>query len=268
MNRVYIKIGILSLLLFVTSYYLTDLVFVPIKTHNYFGVTLEYSLKIIVLMLAETYLFSLSVGIWGNWKKHLIVALPPMIGITVVTAQINLFYGITIPAILFVLLCIDIAKSNRLKNTLMIFKPGYIFGLSTGGLLFIFSVMGGLMVILSSPNLPNIDLGKSLSTIVEPQIRKIVSSQVQGLPPAIAQGYMDNMSFSALIESQINNFITPYKNFLHPILAVLMFLLFQFYASIAKIIFSITIGPLFIIAKKLKFFHVEIVTVEKEVLKF
>ena len=268
MNLSYLKIIAISLFLLVSSYFLTNQILVPIETHNYFGFDLSYSLKIVGLMLAVTYLFSLSVGIWGSWKQYIFVALPPIIGISLVTAQINLFYGLVTPTLLFLLLCIDLAKSNGLKNTLLIFKPAYAFALSTGGLLFIFSVIGGLMVIISSPNLPNINIGKSLSTIIEPQIKKMIGSQIQGLAPAVAQGYVNDMNFNALIESQVNNLIAPYKNFLHPILAVFMFLLFQFYASITKIIFSIIIGPLFTVAKKLKFLYVEKVMVEKEVLKF
>lgn len=295
MNRIYIKIGILSLLLLLTSYFLTNTILIPIKTHNYFGVSLEYSLKIIALMLVEVYLFSLSVGIWGNWKQYLFVALPPMLGITLVTIQINIFYGTITSAILFALLCVDIARSNDLKNTLIIFKPIYVLSLSTSGLLFIFSIIGGVMVILSSPDLPKINVGKSLATVIEPQVKKMVSNelqkqtqnemslfnvgvvdpaikeildQAQTQTPVLAQNYVDNINFSSLIENQINNFVTPYKDFLHPILAVLMFLLFQFYASITRVIFAISIEPLFKLAKKLKFLHIEKVTVEKEVLKF
>lgn len=278
-----------------TSYFLTSAILVPVKTHNYFGVNLEYSLKIVALMLTETYLFSLSVGIWGNWKQYFFVALPPILGITVVTAQVNLFYGIIAPLILFALLCVDIAKSNNLKNTLLTFKPTYVLSLSTGGLLFIFSVIGGVMVILSSPNLPKIDIGKSLAVVIEPQLKKMVSNelyrqtqneislfniedidpaikdiidQAQTQTPVLAQNYVENINFTGLIENQINSVVTPYKDFLHPILAVLMFLLFQFYASIAKIIFSISVEPLFNLAKKLNFLRIEKVMVEKEELKF
>jgi hypothetical protein len=151
---------------------------------------------------------------------------------------------------------------------------------------------------MSSPDLPSLNIGKSLANVIEPQIKRLVGDELQkqtqnqmsffnlgnieGLDPAlreiilnakkespaVPQNLINNMDFGSLIENQVNNLIVPYKDFLHPILAVLMFFLFQFYASITRWLFSLTVDPLFAIAKRLNFLKVETITVQKEELKF
>ena len=70
------------------------------------------------------------------------------------------------------------------------------------------------------------------------------------------------------MENQVNALIEPYKNFVHPIMSLLTFLLFSFYASLAHIIYILTVDILFLLAKKTGFYKVETIQVEQEQLTF
>lgn len=268
MIKIYIKAGILSVMLFMASYFLTKLIYLPIHTQKYFGITFQYSVQLIGFMLLLTFLFSLTIGIWSTWRQYLFVALPPILGLTLVTAQINFFYAAIVSIVLYVLLCLDISGANTLKNTLIKFRPQYALRASINGLLFIFSVAGGVMIILSSDKLPKVNFSQTIAQLVEPHVEKLVTNQLQAQLPGISFNLTEHLNFTSVVEEQVSTFIGPYMSFFHPILAVLMFMLFQFYASIAKLIFSFTIGPLFWLAKKVGFLHIEKLMVEKEELKF
>ena len=68
--------------------------------------------------------------------------------------------------------------------------------------------------------------------------------------------------------NKVDELINNYKNFVTPIMMLLIFGVYQFIFSIVFLWFSLTIGPIFFIAKKLKFFTIEEVQITKEILRF
>ena len=300
----HIKTFILTILLLVESLYLTILIGELVQSQNYFTMNFVFSLKIVGLMLAIIYTFSLTVGAWAKWEQYLIVPLPISIGIFLALFQTNLTYAMLIAVFAFVLLIFDIHRSTAIKNLLIKFDPKLILRFSTKGLLFIFSVLGGLMVILNSTYVEPINIGQKISEvagekvneIVEEQFRQQVQEQISPLgitdlseiDPSFApvledlglsSDFLTNANDSVepqdfgidakqIVESQVNNIIEPYKNFVNPVLAVLMFALFQFYAFLAHLIFIATIDLVFWLSKTTHFFKTEKVPVEQERLRF
>ena len=78
----------------------------------------------------------------------------------------------------------------------------------------------------------------------------------------------DKINVGSIVENQVNNYIEPYKGLIRPLMAILVFGLFQFYATIAMLIFMATVDILFMIAKSSKFFNIIEFDVKKEELKF
>ena len=70
------------------------------------------------------------------------------------------------------------------------------------------------------------------------------------------------------MEQEVNNFVGPYKDLVHPIIAVMMFALFQFYAALASILYMITVDGVFWIARKTGFFKSIYEEVKQEILRF
>lgn len=300
----HIKSFILAVLLLAESLLLTLLIGQLIQSQNYFTINFEYSLKIVGLMLACIYTFSLTVGAWDKWEQYVIVPLPVSIGIFLALFQVNITYAVIIAVLAFILLAFDIQRSTNIKNLLIKFDPKLILRFSTKGLLFIFSVLGGLMVILNAAYIEPVNVGQKISDIagekvneiVEDQFRKQIEEQVSPvgitdlnqIDPSLG-GVLEDLGLSAdiltdpgsvfkpgdlgfdtkqIMETQVNNFIEPYKNFVNPVIAVLMFALFQFYAMLAHLLYMATIDLVFWISKKINFFKVDSVTVSKEILKF
>ena len=305
----YIKTFSLTLIIFVISYFLTRTIAEPIKNQDYFSFSAEYAAKIILLMLGNLYAFSLTVGAWNKWEQYLVVSIPVSIAIFFAIFSISPAYALILSFLAGVLLSLDVYKSTRISALMVRFDPKIILRLSTSGLLFVFSIVGGVLVILYSVVAPEFNIGREVSSLVEKPLRSIVETQLrnnleQQLIPLnltgkettnsnvedllkqfgleldveemqnsvneteITEQIVQNLDVKGIVEKEVNGFVGPYKNLVHPILAVLMFALFQFYAAIALFFYVITVDGVFWIARKTGFFKSTEIDVKKEILKF
>ena len=139
-----------------------------------------------------------------------------------------------------------------------------IMRFSTRGMLFLFSILGGVLFILSANNINQLDIGKELGRILDQPIREIVREPTIGNVP-LTSGIIN---VKDIAENQLNELIEPYKHFVNPVMAILTFALFQFYASIAYLIYMLTIDWIYELAKKVKFMKVETLEVVQEQLTF
>jgi hypothetical protein len=73
-----------------------------------------------------------------------------------------------------------------------------------------------------------------------------------------------NSSIISLLTNQINSVVEPYRDLFKPILSIYLFMLFRFIASIAYLIYSVLITPIFHLAKATGFIKIEKVMVEQE----
>lgn len=303
----YIKTISISLILFVQSFILSNLIFAYVKTQNYFSLDLYYSIKVVLLMLLLLVTFSLTVGVWGKYIQYLVVPLPISLAILLATIKYNYSYSFLAFLVTFMLLALDTYKSHQLATQLIKFDPKTILRFSTKGLLFIFSVLGGVLVIINSSYAKTeLNIGKKIAEVAGEPIKNAVYSQLQDtldkeLAPLGVSGLsgldvktqdiltqlgIENLvekdkplsdlvntsnlqiDVNSIIEKQVNNLLSPYKQFIHPILAILVFGVFQLYSLIAYFIYMLIIDLVFLLAKKTGLLHQEKIMVEKEVLKF
>ncbi|OGC68719.1 hypothetical protein A2415_02075 [candidate division WWE3 bacterium RIFOXYC1_FULL_39_7] len=305
----YAKLISLILIIFGSSLLLTLQIAEPIKSQNYFSFSLDYAAKIVLLMVVNLYAFSLTIGAWGKWEQYLIIPLPVSVAIFMVIYTVDIFYAVVLAVLAALFMAFDIQKSTRIRELLTKFDPKIILRLSTSGLLFIFSTIGGALVILYAFVAPEYNVGKEISSIVEKPLKSLVETQLrsnleeqlvplnmsggQNLDPevesllerfgldintadlsksmdskTITDNLIKNLDIKNIVEKEVNGFVSPYKNLVHPILAVLMFALFQFYAAISMFIYLVTIDGIFWLAKKSNFFKTEFEMVQKEILKF
>ncbi|RJR27374.1 hypothetical protein C4561_02375 [candidate division WWE3 bacterium] len=305
----YIKTLFLALIIFFVSYFLTKTISEPIKNQNYFSFSAEYAAKIILLMLVNLYVFSLTVGAWNKWEQYIIVSIPVSLAIFFAIFPISPAYAFILAFLSGTLISFDVYKSTRISQLMIRFDPKIILRLSTSGLLFVFSIVGGVLVILYSYVSPEFNIGKEISSIVEKPLKSIVETQLknnleQQLIPLnltgkeevnssvedllkqfgleleaeeiksnvseteITEQIIQNLDIKSIVEKEINGFVGPYKNLVHPLLAVLMFALFQFYAAIALFLYIITVDGIFWLARKTGFFKSTQIDVKKEILKF
>jgi len=249
-------------------------------------------------MVLIAWTFAISVGSWERGLQYLIIPVPTALAMFLVMAQFNISYAILMTAVTAGLLIYDIWKSTRLSKLLVRFEPTIILKFSTNGLLFLFSILAGVLVMIDPGTVQELNIGKQTADIVGETLDAAIQTQIKNTLNGAPQGYLDQLDPSVvnmlesfglptnlndpmytnpenlgidtkeIVESQVNALIEPYKDFVKPIMALLLFGLFQFYAYLAYIIFSLTVNIIYWVAKKTNFLKTEVIQVDKEILKF
>jgi len=297
-------------MLFIEAFILTFLITGYVVAQNYFTMSWELSLQTVFLMLFLAYTYSLTIGAWNKTEQYIIVPLPISLAIFTAVLQYNFSYAVLAFILSFLLLTLDIYKATRIKNLLIRFDPKIILRLSTTGILFLFSILGAVLVILHSASVQTeLNIGHKIAEVVEAPLKNVVKGQLESsfqdqsmlipgyeldfsnidpsyLPfleqagisnpndlkdiakTSATEQIYDKINVGSIVENQVNNYIEPYKGLIRPLMAILVFGLFQFYATIAMLIFMATVDILFMIAKSSKFFNIIEFDVKKEELKF
>jgi hypothetical protein len=265
-----------------------------------------YSAKVILTMAALTLTFALSMGAWNKWEQYLIVPVPILLAVSVTLLSYSTVYTAIVGAVFAVILILDVHRSSRLREVMVEFQPKLILRLSGRGILLVFSILGGLLVILHSAKIEQrLNIGEKISEWVEQPIKNMVSNQLetqvreetfylQGeqevdlsnvnptLRPILESMDLQKLlsedvntdelvqeaDFGSAIEKGINDALAPFQNFIQPIMAVLVFALYQFYAAIAYMIFMVTVNPLVSLGVKVGLFKKEEIQVTKEIVRF
>ena len=297
-------------MLFIEAFILTFLITQYVVAQNYFSMSWQLSLQTILLMLFLAYTYSLTIGAWDKTEQYFIVPLPISLAIFVAVLQYNFNYAVLGFILAFLLLTLDVYKATRIKNLLIKFDPKIILRLSTTGILFLFSVLGAVLVILHSASIQTeVNIGQKIAEIVETPLKNVVKGQLESsfqdqsmlIPgfeldfsnidpsykPLLEQAGISDTSdlkdlaktsttekiyekinVGSIVENQVNKYIEPYKGLIKPLMAVLVFGVFQFYSAIAMLIFITTVDILFMLAKSTKFFNIVEYDVKKQELKF
>lgn len=294
----YLKIFTIVVMLFFQAYYLSWLISSYVAKGNFFTFDTEFSVMVVLMMVLLAWTFSISVGSWEKNLQYLIIPVPTAAAIFFGLMSTNISYALIMAILSLGLLIYDLWKSTRLSKLLLKFEPTIILKFSTNGLLFLFSVLAGIMVLAAPVNVQEMNIGKQTAEMVGETLDTAIQTQIQNTLSGAPQGYLDQVDPSianmlesfglptnlndpmytdpenlgidtkVIVESQINSLLEPYKDFVKPIMALLLFGLFQFYAYIAYIIFSVTVNAVYWVAKKTSFLKTEVIQVEKEILKF
>lgn len=278
----YVKALVLSVLLVVESYFLSDGLMGYVNSGNFFSPPKEFLIKTILLLLLILYTYFLTVGGWNKWEQYLIVSLPIATGITLRTIQNNSTYGLVIGLVVFLILCYDVFLSTRLKNQMLTFNPKIILKFSTKGVLFTFALTTAIFVFIDKPTQsPNFNLGQKVGeitqnqfdNIIKPQLNKKAKETISEELPAGGNDYMlglpeINLDLRKTIENEFNKIMEPYKGFIPPLIALVVFTFIRFLGGITNWLFTFTIGLVFAFFKKIGFLHINHKQVQKEEIGF
>lgn len=242
--------------------------------------------------------FAISVGAWDTWVQYVVIPFPIASGVFVTLLPINSTHATLMAGAFLALLAYDVYKSTRIKDLLIRFEPSLILRFTTGGLMLLFSIYAGLLVILGTTGKEPLNIGKEISNTFGDNLDKAIQGQIQNSVQELPNDYLtqldpslagmlqqfglptdlkdssflepENLGINSkeIIETQVNTIVEPYKDLINPLMAILMFGIFQFYGAITALIFYILVKPVFWFAKKTGFLKVENITVQKELLKF
>ncbi len=298
----YIKTTVISLFIVGESFLLTKLIAQFIEKQNYFTPDFKFlglSVLFLTLILITNALGS---GSWYKWEQFVFAPLSVAAGIFLVIFPINSAYAIIISFIVIWLIIYDNFLASLLRNQMIKFNPNIILRYSSKGIILAYSITATILVLISTGSQPELNLGSKAADLAEkyiaPKINQEMVQQVnEGLPadqlnrltalgldpakleysesstllnafPNFKNIDLPKMSIRSTVESEVNNIIEPYKRFLNPVMAILMFGLMQFIGFFTFLIYTIMINVVFYVAKKTGFLKISKVMVEKETLHF
>gem|GEM_PF-6764077 len=291
----YIKLSIVTVALFAESLILTRLINTYIATADFFNISIPFSLEVIGFMALISLTFSLTVGAWDAWYFNLLAPAAIASGIMIPLLPTNAAYALIAAGVAFIIIALESYRSYRLKKIFLDFVPLLLLRFAIRGILFVFSILAGLLIILNASNVKQIDFGQLIANVAEKPLKSTVNSQLQqtiekqriysryteeevqqllseygintdtGTEPLTQKVDID---IGGMIKQQVNSFIEPYKEFVRPLIAILVFGMFQIYATISYVIYSILVGVVVAVAKKTGFLREFKETVEKKDLQF
>lgn len=269
-----VKKIIFPIALYIVTLFIGKTILQPILSQNYFTFSINYGLHLCILLYIGSLICTLSIGLWDKWEQYIFVVLPMALSAATVTAYYNIELAIYSFGIFILLVGYGAIKSTQLMNNLIKFSPSAVLRETINAYMFSCAVLAGILVFATTTNVLSFNIGKKISEVAAKPVTKLIESEIQnslgGLVP-FPEGISistDSLDISTLIEDKVNSMVEPYHNFILPILALLIFAMIQFYATITGFIYGLTIDIIFALFKALNFYRVEIKTVEKQVLKF
>jgi hypothetical protein len=258
-----IKTTILSVLLLLQTFLLTQTIIAYVQTQEYFTPPLEISIKIVVLLWTIAITMALTIGMWGKWKQYVFITVPVALAIFVSLIRYNFGNAAVISLGAGAVVCYGVYKSTHLGKLLLRIQPKYMLRYTVKWTLLVLSLLGSAVLILNSTYRPiEFNLGQKISEVAANPIQKITDT------PYSQYLQYANINVQDLVEQQVNDFVEPYKDFVPPLVALLIFGVFQLYTTIAYVLYVLTVDLVFMVAKKTGFLKTETITVEKETLSF
>lgn len=266
----FIKTIFFSVLLFVESLILVNMLSNYAGAKDYFTVDWQFIGIVAGILLSIAYTYALSIGSWDTWLQFVVVPLPISLANALIVARINYLYGLMAFFVSYLFISYDVFFATQLKEQLIKFNPKIILRFSTKGLLFTFALMAGLFVFLTPTSLEELNIINTAAKITETQLKTLIDNSFSGsmeLTLLKNFGLLD-YNYTELLAEQIRTFVEPYRDYVVPILSVLVITSVQFINAIVYIIFALTIDLIYFIAKKLNIIKVEYREVMQEILTF
>ncbi|KKS31774.1 hypothetical protein A2380_01670 [candidate division WWE3 bacterium RIFOXYB1_FULL_43_24] len=289
----YVKLGVLMLALFSETFFLTTLINGFVSKGDFFNISVPFSLQVVGIMTLIILTFALTIGAWDVWYFNIMTPLAIAAGIMVPLLSTSTTYALIIGGVAFILMAAESYRSYRIKRLLIKFEALLVLRFAVRGILLVFSILAGLIIILNASNVKEIDFGQLIAEVAEKPIKSTVNSQLQqtierqtlysGYSPEEVQKLLDeygieagtgtetitnDLDIKSMIQTQVNDLIAPYKELVRPLIAILVFGLFQLYAAVSYAIYSLLVGLIIAIAKKTGLLKIVTETVEKQDLQF
>jgi len=247
---------------------------------------------------------ALLVGAWNTWEQYFLGPIPVAMGLFLATYPINSAYAVVFLIFVIVFMSYEITLAAQLKSQLLVFNPRMVLKFVSKGLILVFSISSAILVVIHAGKEPSINIGNAVGEFVDEhfsfQATKQLNSQYLkdlspeeaerlsafGLDPSLLTNPkviegdptealkelqnrgLEEISLKNAVAKEVNKLVEPYKRFLNPVIAILIFGLIQFLGTISYLFYSLFVGLIFQIAKKTGFFKIETVPAEKETLHF
>lgn len=257
---------IIMLLLFLLSFRATLFLWAFAGNREYFTFGGGYIFKVSATLLLLCYVFAISIGSWRRWEHYLTVPFPIAFGVFLVAASSSLKWGLVIFVVSYLIMVNNIKVSTNLIDNLIKINPRIVLRIPIKSILFMFSVVAAALILLHPAGQQSYDVGQAIADLTSKYLDQFIQ-QRPDLQAIQALGF-EEFDFTTLITDKINNAIEPYKRFVMPIIALLVFGSFQIITLIVFWVFNITIGMLFGLAKRLNIISIEYIDVKKEIIKF
>lgn len=294
----YIKTVFISFLLLIESNLLTREILIYISKRSFFSTDYNSWIIIIILLAAIAITIPLTTGAWSRISQYLIVPIPLTLGLIFAITFMNPKHIAAIALAFFLSSIAFMLFATDTKNKLIVFDPVIIFSRSIRSFMFMYAVLGGFLLFLNTSPGEDFNIIDSTVDIVSNQIVSFIKPQVQTesignrVTELIQKIYGQNLNpqknFNTETQSILNEFgisnidksikdeinsamtlaLTPYKTFILPFMAIMVFALMEFLGFIARIVFFSSAKPLVSLAKSIGFLHIEMIQVEKEELTF
>jgi len=298
----YVKTSIISTLLFAESFLLSGLIISFVNSQKFFAPSWYFMVLVVLLIFLLSVTNALIVGSWDKWEQFVFGPLPISLGLFINTFPINSAYAVVIFLMAYVMLFYEIILASQLKKQMLVFNPRLVLKFTTKGLILVYSLAAALLVIITAGRQPDINIGNRVGEFVDqyftPQINTKLNTSVQegltpeqmerlsafGLDPSkfeyaqesdvpyvldnFANVAVPELSLKGTVAKEVNKLVEPYKRFVNPIMALLVFGLIQFLGTVAYLFYSLIIDLVFWLAKKANVFIVEKVPAEQEILHF
>ncbi|MFC1700134.1 hypothetical protein ACFLZ4_00640 [Patescibacteria group bacterium] len=269
-----IKRIVVSLVIALESFIVVSLVKNFIQTQNYFSVSWEFAIKLLLALLITMYTLALTTATANKWTQNLWSAGGVSLGIMLVLATYDVFYAVVVGVVSFLLCTLGTQRSFGLNRNMLKTVPRHALRYAVRGALMAFSISAATIFLLETSGFVSINIGQKIAEVVEKPIQGIVESQFPKEIPEVPIGIEgfnisdlfspETVDIKGMVESQINRFLEPYKRLFSPIMAGLIFVIFQFYGTIAYYVYFFTVGMVFALLKKIGLIKAEKLQVEKE----
>src|SRR3989304_4326639 len=248
----YVKLGVLMLALFTETFFLTTFINGFVSQGDFFNLNIPFSLQVVSLMTLIILTFALTVGAWDVWYFNIMTPLAIAAGIMVPLLSTSTTYALIAAGVAFIIMAAESFRSYKIKGLLIKFDSLLVLRFAVKGILLVFSILAGLIIILGASNVKEIDFGKLIADVAEKPIKSTVNSQMQqtierqtiysGYSAEEVQKLLDeygietgtgtelltnDLDIKSMIQTQVNDLIAPYKELVRPLIAVLVFGLFQ-----------------------------------------
>jgi hypothetical protein len=260
------KTIILMAALFFEALFLT-LIFIDLTyTKNFLSPDFRLVVYAAIIMLFMLYTYALTVGAWAKWEQYIIVPLPISLGIAFVTASISVVYAIVAFLICYLIIGYETYFSTQLKDQLIKFVPGIVLRFAARGIMFSFALMAALIILVNPISDERIDIAGGIANLAQNQVNSFITSR-----PDLSLLYFQDLSpldIRGTVEQEVRVILSQYEQYILPVMAFAVFGIVQALNLAVYLVFSLTVGFVFALAKRLGFLKEEVVQVERVILKF
>lgn len=266
----FIKTIVFSLALFVETLILGNFFFQFALAKNYFVLDWNFLGMVVGLLLVIAYTYALTVGAWDTWLQFVVVPMPISLANALLVARVDYKYAVLTFFVSYLLLSYDVFFASRIKEQLIKFNPKIMLRFSTKGVLFSFALVAGLFVFLIPVTPEELNIVEALSQTADQQVKLLLNSSFGTTAEykLLQQFGLADASYADVIAVQLQQFIEPYREYLVPIVALLVVGTIHFLNSFVFILFALTIDFVFYFAKKTGVLHTDYQEVTQETLTF